>query len=225
MQRSLSRSPPAPPVCARWRPNQPPSRPTRIAPERPRRPSPRCLTSLSFRHPKSMSKPASVTRTPCAPLVAPRAFLLDMKGNVVHEWNKDLDPGYPWEFVRLCRNGDLLVSIQDRKLARLDWNSRIKWVRRLRCHHDLSEAPNGDIMVLQRTYGFTTVHDLPTPSRDDHVVVLSADGEIKSQFSIGHMLRDAVPVSHALHIWRWQLTNIRTSIQPVSYTHLRAHET
>ena len=149
----------------------------------------------------------------CASLVAPRAFLLDMKGNVVHEWNKDLDPGYPWEFVRLCRNGDLLVSIQDRKLARLDWNSRIKWMRRLRCHHDLSEAPNGDIMVLQRTYGFTTVHDLPTPSRDDHVVVLSADGEIKSEFSIGHMLRDAVPVSHALHIWRWQLTNIRTSIQ------------
>lgn len=149
----------------------------------------------------------------CTSLVAPRAFLLDMKGNVIHEWNKDLDPGYPWEFVRLCRNGDLLVSIQDRKLARLDWNSRIKWMRRLRCHHDICETPNGDILVLQRTYGFTTVHDLPTPSRDDNVVVLSADGEVKSEFSIGQLLRNSVPVSHALHIWRWQLTNIRTSIQ------------
>ncbi|HEX6791938.1 MAG TPA: aryl-sulfate sulfotransferase, partial [Candidatus Krumholzibacteria bacterium] len=149
----------------------------------------------------------------CASLVAPRAFLLDMKGNVVHEWNKDIDPGYPWEFVRLCRNGDLLVSIQDRKLARLDWNSRIKWMRKLRCHHDMTEAPNGDILVLQRSYGFTTVHDLPTPSRDDHVVVLSAAGEVKDEFSIGHSLRDAVPVSWALRIWRWQLTNVRTSIQ------------
>jgi hypothetical protein len=149
----------------------------------------------------------------CSSLVAPRAFLLDMKGNVVHEWNKDLDPGYPWEFVRLCRNGDLLVSIQDRKLARLDWDSRIKWMKKLRCHHDVSEAPNGDIMVLQRSYGFTTVHDLPTPARDDHVVVLSAAGEVKGDFSVGQLLRDAIPVSRALHIWRWQLTNVRTSIQ------------
>jgi hypothetical protein len=149
----------------------------------------------------------------CASLVAPRAFLLDMKGNVVHEWNKDLDPGYPWEFVRLCRNGDLLVSIQDRKLARLDWNSRIKWVRRVRCHHDMTEAPNGDIYILQRSYGFTTVHSLPTPSRDDHVVVFSADGDLKSDFSIGQLLRHSVPVSRAFGIWQWQLTHIRTSIQ------------
>ncbi len=149
----------------------------------------------------------------CASLVAPRAFLLDMNGNVVHEWNKDLDPGYPWEFVRLCRNGDLLVSVQDRKLARLDWSSRIKWVRKLRCHHDITEAPNGDILVLQRSYRFTAVHDLPTPVRDDDVVVLSADGNVKAEFSIGQLLRDAVPFSHALHIWSWQLTHIRTSIQ------------
>jgi len=149
----------------------------------------------------------------CASLVAPRAFLLDMKGKVVHEWNKDIDPGYPWEFVKLCRNGDLLVSIQDRKLARLDWTSRIKWVQRVRCHHDLSEAPNGDIFVLKRSYGFISVHNMPTPVRDDHVVVFSSSGDVKTEFSVGQLLRDAVPVSRALYIWRWQLTNIRTSIQ------------
>jgi len=148
-----------------------------------------------------------------ASLVAPRAVLLDMKGNVVHEWNKDIDPGYPWEFVRLCRNGDLLVSIQDRKLVRLDPNSRIKWLRKVRCHHDLTEAPNGDIYVLTRSYGFTSVHDLPTPVRDDHVVVFSSSGDVKAEFSVGELMRHAVPVSRALYIWHWQLTHIRTSIQ------------
>jgi hypothetical protein len=149
----------------------------------------------------------------CSSLVEPRAFLLDMKGNVVHEWSKDIDLGHPWEFVSLCRNGDLLVSIQDRKLARLDETSRVKWVRKIRCHHDLTEAPNGDIFALERSYGFTTVHGLPTPARDDRVIVLSENGDIKSEFSIGELLRDQVPVSRALEIWRWQLTNVRTSVQ------------
>ena len=149
----------------------------------------------------------------CSSLVAPRAFLLDMKGNVVHEWSKDIDLGHPWEFVSLCQNGDLLVSIQDRKLARLDESSRIKWVRKLRCHHDLTEAPNGDIFALERSYGFTTVHGLPTPVRDDRVVVLSPDGDVRAEFSIGALLRNSIPISRALHIWHWQLTNLRTSVQ------------
>lgn len=142
-----------------------------------------------------------------------RALLLDMDGNVVHEWTTDVDPGYAWEFVSLCRNGDLLVSIQNRKLVRLDWNGAVKWVKKLRCHHDLDVAENGDITVLTRRDRFVAVHGFPVPVRDDYAVTLSSDGEIKHEYSLGEAMRDFVPISRVFRIYRWQLTSFRFSIR------------
>ena len=43
--------------------------------------------------------------------------------------------------------------------------------------------------------------------------MINAAERLKSDFSIGQLLRHSVPVSRAFGIWQWQLTHIRTSIQ------------
>jgi hypothetical protein len=96
---------------------------------------------------------------------APRAFLMDMKGNVLHEWRKEFASVWPdppqdaegnpiyktfWRRAKPLANGGLLAIFMDFGLIRLDRESKLVWAYPGRCHHDVFATPTGEIYVLTR---------------------------------------------------------------------------
>jgi hypothetical protein len=77
----------------------------------------------------------------------PAAYLIDMDGNVVHEWSY---PGFKsWGRVRVFGNGDLLVITEEYPhLMKLDKDSRLLWEWNKAAHHDVEVLSNGTIAVL-----------------------------------------------------------------------------
>src|SRR5581483_4380296 len=84
-------------------------------------------------------------------------------GRLVHRWSRE--PCFRWDNTTLLPDGDLLVVGRDGKadpgrakpgsrwrqgqyLARLAWDGRLRWERRINAHHDAELAPNGLISVL-----------------------------------------------------------------------------
>lgn len=96
---------------------------------------------------------------------APRAFLMDMKGKVLHTWRKAYDEVWPgrsgeplaqaiyktyWRRAYLLPNGDLLAIFMDLGLIKLDKDSNLIWAYQGPCHHDLFVDATGSIHVLTR---------------------------------------------------------------------------
>jgi len=104
------------------------------------------------------------------------ATLVDMDGNVVHEWRRRFDEVWKtapqvksyadedatywadkvyWRRVHLFANGDLLVIFESPYrtpygfgLAKLDKDSNVLWKLSENVHHDMAVGPGGDIYVL-----------------------------------------------------------------------------
>ena len=88
-----------------------------------------------------------------SPLWDAKTFIVDMQGNVVHEW--DL-PGLPGGYARLLPNGNLFVATgtdtgpefkggaQGGLMQELDWNGNVvnEYVDHFQ-HHDCYRLPNG----------------------------------------------------------------------------------
>ena len=113
-------------------------------------------------------------------------YLVDMKGEILHTWNlKQSDDYGGFYCVELLKNGDLLAIIGDGKgFIKLGWDSRIIWETNIYGHHDLYVKPNGDIYVLASTSDIVFFMGLPLPIRDDHIVVLTSEGEIKDRIPL-----------------------------------------
>lgn len=133
----------------------------------------------------------------------PAAFLIDMEGNVVHEWRRPFstiwraDTGgvaepQPDEFVymrsaRALPNGDLIAVYEGNGdtpygygVVKLDRDSQVIWNYTGRAHHDLDIAPDGKIYVLVHEIVDEPIEDLPLlapPRLEDFLVVLSPEGE------------------------------------------------
>jgi len=60
-------------------------------------------------------------------------------------------------------------------LLRLDWDSKIKWIRPIRAHHDITVGLNGRIYVLAREDSLQFWNGLPVPVLEDFVAVFSPD--------------------------------------------------
>ena len=118
------------------------------------------------------------------------ADLIDMQGNVVHRWSaKELGKGN-WQHIEMCENGDLLAIAEDKMLIRLDWDSNVKWKRKMRVHHDVCVGPEGKIYALSRENRLVFWHGIPLPILSDCVVVLSPDGEIEKKVHLYELIED-----------------------------------
>ncbi len=119
---------------------------------------------------------------------APRAYLTDMEGNVVHEWGTDLKKSRPggqihWRRAHLFPNGDLLAFEGDGQgegmvLRKLDKDSNPIWTYEGRCHHDLFVEEDGTIYVITKRK--LTEHGklkLEGPIWEDCITVLTPQGE------------------------------------------------
>ncbi|EPC00832.1 hypothetical protein L861_13660 [Litchfieldella anticariensis FP35 = DSM 16096] len=132
---------------------------------------------------------------------APAAYLIDMNGDVVHEWRRpfseiwqegvgSIEKPRPDEFVhmrnaRALPNGDLIALYEGNGdtpygygVVKLDRDSNVIWSYPGRTHHQLDIAPDGKIYVLTHEVVDDEVDVLgKQPRLEDFLVVLSPDGE------------------------------------------------
>lgn len=128
----------------------------------------------------------------------PKAFLMDMEGNVLHTWRKEFSEIWPedrdirlreqtfWRRVHLFDNGDLLAIFEGFGLIKLDKHSNLLWAYKGACHHDLF-VKDGNIYVLMnkmvQDHGLDTVLELESqpfdgrPVAEDYITILTPDGE------------------------------------------------
>lgn len=127
---------------------------------------------------------------------APVATLLDMDGNVLHQWSIsteevrekiDLPLAGGFGFLRrahLTEEGDVLAIFRSAVLLKLDRDSKLQWVYPGRTHHDLYVHPSGEIDVLGRERRVVPFLSETRPVWDDVYVRLAPDGQEKLRVSI-----------------------------------------
>lgn len=120
----------------------------------------------------------------------PIVYLMDMTGKILHTWTAKTKEDTRWQVVEFCQNGDLLCIKKDQFLLRQDWDSKIKWVKKIRAHHDIAIDEQNDIYILARKDEVVFLFGLPFPITNDYIVVLSLDGNIKQEISLFKILKD-----------------------------------
>jgi hypothetical protein len=126
----------------------------------------------------------------------PGAVLMDMEGNVLHEWeyaflrawpNKEEDAEADgadyWRWAYLFPNGDVLAIFEGLGLIKVDKDSNLLWKHWGGEHHDLEVTEDGEIYVLTRK-----AHTIPEISRlpilEDFVTILDPQGRKVREVSV-----------------------------------------
>lgn len=136
------------------------------------------------------------------------AFLVDMKGRVVHRWHVPPEKIWtedgevagalgPYVYIRksyMYPNGDLLAVYEGSGdtpwglgLVKLDRNSNIIWsYLDERAHHDVEVGAGGTIFALTHEMRHEPVEgqELETPMIEDFLVILSPDGKVEKRISL-----------------------------------------
>lgn len=139
-----------------------------------------------------------------------QAFLINMRGKVVHRWAIPYSRVWPnpphirsqvndslvcFFDCHLYPNGDLLVVFHGQEnwvngygLAKLDKDSNVLWKYAANIHHDVDVGEDGAIYAIGHEIVSSMPRELgfvPTPCLVDHLVFLSADGkELRKPLSI-----------------------------------------
>lgn len=134
-----------------------------------------------------------------------RAMLLNMRGDVVHQWHvpfshlwtgaprlrgRIVDAAVYFNDGYLYPNGDIVVVIEGPitsrnpsngfGLAKLDKDSHVLWTYPELCHHDIDVDEDGTIYALSNQIAHTVpagLEEIPTPCMVDCVDVISPEGE------------------------------------------------
>jgi hypothetical protein len=147
----------------------------------------------------------------------PRATLLDMRGEVVHQWGLPFSQVWPrpphvpdpvgeeqihWFRCHVFPNGDLLAIYQAERdtpsgygLVKLSKDSKLLWKYEARVHHDLDVDEQGTIYTLTeqvKREAPAGLADLPTPYVAESLVVLSPDGQERDSVPLAEAFRDSV---------------------------------
>jgi Arylsulfotransferase (ASST) len=147
---------------------------------------------------------------------ASRATLIDMRGNVVHQWEMPFRKAWPqaphirnpfpddqvhWFRCHLYPNGDLLAVYHadgdtpyGYGLAKLDKDSRLLWVYSDHVHHDVAVGEDDRIYTLTQKLVREAPPGLdfiPSPYIADYLVVLSPGGKELEKIAILDAFRDS----------------------------------
>jgi hypothetical protein len=148
-----------------------------------------------------------------------RAMLVNMRGDVVHQWHVPFsrlwpDPAHVRGRVddatvyfndgHVYPNGDLVAVIEGPinrhnssngyGLARLDRDSRVLWKYPEKCHHDLCVGEDGTIYVLTNEIVDRVpagLEYIPTPCMVDCVDVVSPEGKRLKRIPLLEALKDS----------------------------------
>ncbi len=160
-----------------------------------------------------------------SPSWRPKTFLLNMKGEVVHEW--DL-PGHPGGYAYLLPNGNLFYAAATDSgppfkggasgglMREVDWNGNVileyqdDWQ-----HHDCRRLNNGNILyagweimpeeAAKRVQGGIPGTELPEGMINDFVREVTPEGEMVWEWHTYEMDIEAYPL-HPLasrRVWAW----------------------
>jgi hypothetical protein len=141
-----------------------------------------------------------------------RARLINMRGEVVHEWHVPFSQLWPapphlkgriddaavyFNDGHIYPNGDLLavvegpINLQNPStgygLVKLDKDSRVLWKYAEKCHHDVDVAEDGTIYALVNEIVEQVPSGLayiPTPCMVDYVDIISPEGERKKRIPL-----------------------------------------
>jgi hypothetical protein len=123
------------------------------------------------------------------------AYLMDMKGNILHQWSYDRKRIWPeiigsnaspfWDDVRLYPNGDLLAIYHLGGIIKLDKDSNLLWSYKCASHHDIDIDQEGKIYTLtedkvQLKEGLVVL--------DNSLLILSPDGKALKKLSFLKMM-------------------------------------
>ena len=77
------------------------------------------------------------------------AYLLDMNGRVMHRWTEtSTGDSSTLHHAVMLENGDLIMIRKPMELLRLGWNSELIWKKKLRAHHEVTQAPDGSFFTI-----------------------------------------------------------------------------
>jgi hypothetical protein len=135
----------------------------------------------------------------------PVALLMDMSGEVLHEWRAEFAQVFPnhpdrdrarephrnfWRDAVLFPNGDLLVIWELFGLFKLDRDSRVLWAVADHVHHDLLVTEAGEIAHLQaKRRMIPGIQD--KKAIEDYIVVRDAGGRELRRLAMSDALRNA----------------------------------
>jgi hypothetical protein len=135
------------------------------------------------------------------------AFLIDMKGDILHEWN--LDPNNEldkrWVYANFCENGDILTYCKENIFTRVDWESNRVWVKEMRAHHGFCTDQNQDVYVINRKESVILWRGLPIPLIEDYITVFSSDGSFKRNIMILDVAKKRLTLGGVMRIYRYIL--------------------
>lgn len=128
---------------------------------------------------------------------AQQAFLIDMKGSLLHTWacrfrdafpNRRLpesnEPREHWRRAYLYENGDLLAIYEGVGMLKLDKDSNLIWGSPIAFHHDLFIDEEGNIVTPSREPKLIPrIHEYE-PILEDFITVVDPDGNLLKNFSI-----------------------------------------
>jgi hypothetical protein len=132
------------------------------------------------------------------------AALMDMDGQVLHEWRLDFLDAWPeetelakqdgaeyWRWAHLFENGDVLAIFEGLGLVKVDKDSRLIWKHLGGEHHALQVMPDGTIYTLtRRAHMVPSVND-KMPILEDFITILDADGNVLRELSIVEAFRNS----------------------------------
>jgi len=74
------------------------------------------------------------------------AYLMDMEGDIVHEW-KLPDIKGKWEYAVLLDDGSVIAICVSTCIAKVDKNSKVNWITHINAHHDIEVLPDGTYLI------------------------------------------------------------------------------
>ena len=127
----------------------------------------------------------------------PKAYLMDMEGNILHAWSAKNSGSEHWYAVEMNKKGDIFVLTYEEKfLFCVGYDSIIKWKKDIIAHHDIAIADNGDLYTLSRKNKFIFKYGLPLPITDDYIMIFSPDGEFKKEISVCKIFKKNIKFSN-----------------------------
>jgi hypothetical protein len=132
---------------------------------------------------------------------APAAFVMDMKGRVLHQWRFDIGKVWPsvprtlhshfWRRAYWYPNGDLLAIFEGTGIIKINKDSELLWAYKGGCHHEAAVADDGRIYVLTRRPEVRPEINKEEYVLADGITVLSPDGEVIAEYPLLEAFRNS----------------------------------
>jgi hypothetical protein len=127
--------------------------------------------------------------------------LVDMQGKLLHSWSPKINGKEGFHYSWMNKDGSLLAIIKDKSLVCFDWDSKIRWQKEVRIHHDVTTVANGDIYFLRRKHEIVWYYGLPIPIMNDYVVQYSHESGYKKEISVYKALESEISPKNYLNAY------------------------